>query len=94
MPELLDDARHRGARAVVLEPVIDRSQAEVDAQVVDEVLGLESERIERRHDLVAIARVVEELAPLLDDGARQGLREAALRQNELDRVRCLPTCPA
>ncbi len=84
MPELIDRALHAGPRLIVVEPVGDRAQAEIDAQVLDERLGLERQRVERGHDLFAIARIVEKLAALLDDCARQRLRELALGKDHLE----------
>ena len=40
----------------------------------------------RAGDLQAVARVLDQPAPLLDDGARQRLAEAPLGQHDLDRL--------
>ena len=76
------------ARAVALQAPVGRAQAEIDLQVLDELLRLQRQRIERAGDLQAVARVLDQPAPLLDDGARQRLVEAPLRQHHLDRSRC------
>src|SRR6185436_19183726 len=63
-----------------------RPQAEVDLQVLDEVLWLQGQRLDRPGDLWSIARVLVQPPPLLDDGARQRLGEAPLRQHDLARL--------
>ena len=73
-----------GARAVALQTPIGRAQAEEHLQVLDELLRLQRQRVDGAGDLRAIARVLRQAAPLLDDGARQRLAEAPLGQHHLD----------
>ena len=85
VPQLRDDAVAPGARAVALQAPIGRAQAQEHLQVLDELLGLQRQRVEGAGHLRAVARVLGQTAPLLDDGARQRLAEAPLGQHQLDR---------
>ena len=70
----------------LLQAPVGRAQAEEDLQVLDELLGLERQRLDGAGDLQAVARVLDQAAALLDDGARQRLGEAPLGQHQLDRL--------
>ena len=84
VPQLGDDAVADRTRGRLLQAVEDGAQAEIDLQIVDELLRLQRQRLERAGDLQAVARVLDQLAPLLDDGAGQRLGEAPLGQHQLD----------
>ena len=57
-----------------------------DAPLRRELLRRDKERIERDLDALAVVRVEHQNAPLLDERARERLRERALRQGEIDRL--------
>ena len=85
MPELVDDAAHAGARAVVLQPGHCRAQAEI-GRAVEIPGGLDLKRCEALDDLRSPAGVGDELASLLDDGPRDRLGEPPRWQPHLQRL--------
>ncbi len=79
-------SRNRSSLLRLLEVVIDRAQAEIDAGVGRELLGRDGERVERgQHDRLLVG-VERQDAALLDQRARQRLDEEALRQGEFMRL--------
>ena len=88
VPELVDGGGDRLAlHAAAVEAVIDGAQAEVDGLVIDELVRRDGERVEGLEDQRAIARIEDEAAALLDQGAREGIEEKAFGEDDLLRLR-------
>src|SRR5690606_2497047 len=70
VPELIDDALEAIAALVAHEPPVGATQADVGAVVREKALGLGGDRVEAYEHLITIARILDEVTPLLDHGAR------------------------